>query len=132
MVAVAPGDVVAVFDEADPGVVAVFPLEDLGIGAGELDGILVDLPVEAVLAEAGVKIHAQCLGIAAEYAGEAVFERNYGAVEDAVGVGFFVAADHRVFGVAPDGSGGSGGLFLPGDVGEGGGQQLAHKNTSFL
>ena len=126
VVAVAPGDVVPVLDEADPGVVAVFPLENLRVGADELDGGFIDLPVEAVIAEAGIEVHAEAPAVAAEHAGVAVAEGDGGGVEDAVCAGLLVAGDDGIFAVAPDGHVVARGLLLPGHIGEGAADNFCH------
>ena len=103
VIAVAPGDPEAVFDEGHAGVVPVDPLAHLGIGPFKLNGVGLNVPVQAVLGEAGVEGHAAVGVVATEYACEAVLERNHGAVEDAVGVRKEVAGNHGIGTVAPQG-----------------------------
>ena len=101
MVAVAPGNPVAVFDEGHAGVIPIDPLAHFGIGPFKLDGVGLDVPVHTVLGEAGVEGHAAVGIVAAEYACKAVPERDHGAVEDAVGVRKQVPGNHGIGTIAP-------------------------------
>ena len=105
VVAVAPGDVVAVLDPDDARVVAVDERADLGVVALEPDPLRIELPGQAVPAEPAVELHPPRPVVAAEHAGEAALERDDGAVEDAVRGRQQVARDHRVPRVAPDRAG---------------------------
>ena len=102
MVAVAPAHPVLAVDEGHAGVVAVHPLAHLGTAAGEADGIGLDVPMDAVLGEAGVEGHAAVGVVAAEDAGKAVFKRHDGAVENAVGVFQQVPRNHGIGAVSPE------------------------------
>ena len=85
VVAVAPGNIVFVFDFADSRVVAVHPLSDFSIGSAELDILFVDVPVEAVTGKTHVQPHPAVGVIAAEDTGEVVlsfFKGNNRRVED--------------------------------------------------
>ena len=84
MVAVAPCYIVAVLDEANARVVAVYPLADFLVVALEAERLLVDVPVHTVLRETYVKHHAAVGVIATEYTCEALTERNYSTVEDTI------------------------------------------------
>ena len=66
VIAVAPGHVVAVLDPADARVVAVFQIAEFRVVTDELDGVWVDLPGHAVVAETGVDVHLPRLVVAAE------------------------------------------------------------------
>ncbi len=101
VVAVAPGHVVAVFDEAYAGVIAVYPLSNFLVVAFEAERFLVDVPVYTVLRETYMEYHAAVGIIAAEHSGEAFAERYDGAVEDTVACGQQVAGNDGVFGTTP-------------------------------
>ena len=116
VIAVAPCNVVLPVDLAHPGVIPVLPGGDLRVVAQEMDGVVLDLPVDAVPAEAGENVHTDGPAVAAEHAGEAVLVGDHRAVEYAVGPLDGVAADDGVAGKAPDRHVVSCGLLLPGDV----------------
>ncbi len=120
VIAVAPGHVIAVLQPHHPRVVAVLELADFGIVAQPFDRVVIQLPADPVLAEASMQVHHAGAVVGAEDAGKGSLERNHGAVEDAVGGGDQVARNDRVAAVAPDDVETAGGLFLPGDVGQGG------------
>src|SRR5581483_6179307 len=102
VVPVAPGEVVRLLDLDDARVVAVDEFGEVGIAADEADRLRIDLPLDAVVAEAAVQPHRARPVVAAEDAGVPVAEANDGAVEDAVRGRKRVAANHRVARVAPD------------------------------
>ena len=82
VVAVAPCYIVAVLDEANARVVAVYPLADLLVVALEAERLLIDVPVHTVFRETYVEHHAAVGVVATEYTCEALTERNYCTVED--------------------------------------------------
>ena len=114
MIAVAPGHVVAALDFHDAGVVAIHPLRDLGDVAGELDGLRLDVPLDAVLGKARVEGHPAVLVVTAEHTGETALERDHRTVEYAVAVREQVSRNHRVGTIAPEDVLASFGPFLPG------------------
>ena len=57
VVTVAPGDIVAIFAPADARIVAVLESSDLGVFTDELNGLVIDRPIQAVFGEPAVKIH---------------------------------------------------------------------------
>ena len=81
-----------------------------------MDGLVLDFPVNAVLAEAGEDVHAHRPAVAAEHTGEAVPEGDHRAVEHAVGPLDGMAADDGVAAVTPDGHDAVRRLGLPGQV----------------
>ncbi len=88
VVAVAPGHVIAVFQPQHARVIAVHELVDfrcLIIFSAPLDALVIQLPMDAVHAPAGVQLLDAYLVIAAENAGELALEWHHRAVEDAVG-----------------------------------------------
>ena len=87
-----------------------------GVARFELDGLVVDVPMDAVGAEAGEYVHLYAAVVAAEYACVAITEGYDGTIEDAVGGGDVVAADDGVVAVAPHHVGAAFGTFLPGDI----------------
>ena len=84
VVAVAPGDVVAILEPDEAWIVAVGKLGQFGIGEFPCDWVVIQLPIQAVIAEAAVEIHLALLVVHAEHTCESVLIRNDGAVEDAV------------------------------------------------
>jgi hypothetical protein len=96
----------------------VLEARKVGVGAGPLDRFILELPVNAICAEAAVQVHLALLVVAAKHASEPIAEGRHGAVENAVGRGDQVARDNRVGGVAPDHVGAAGGAIFPRDVGQ--------------
>src|SRR5581483_159642 len=122
VVPVAPRHVPAVVDADDTRVVAVDERPDLVVVAVEPDRLRVELPPEAVLAEAAVELHpARPVG-APEDTRESAVEGDDRAVEDAVRGRQQVARDHRVPRVAPDHAARAGRPVLPGNVRQGEGR----------
>ena len=119
VIAVAPGDVVAVFDEGDARVVAIDPLAYLFVLTLEAERVGVDVPMEAVVGEAHVEHHAAVGVVATEHAREAIAERYDGRIEDTIARGEQVARDDRVFRIAPHGGVAVGRAVLPRHIGEG-------------
>ena len=115
VVTVAPGDIVLPLDEADARVVAVLQLCHLRI-ALEHDWFMVDVPVEAVVAEAREYVHMDSAVVTAEHAGKAALVGDDGGIEHAVRAGDGMAFYNRVVRIAPDMVPGPRGLILPGDV----------------
>src|SRR5581483_6226533 len=83
------------------------------------DRLRVELPPEAVLAEAAVKLHPARPVVAPEDTRESAVEGDDRAVEDAVRGRQQVARDHRVPRVAPDHAARAGRPVLPGTVRQG-------------
>ena len=126
VVAVAPGDVVLAIQEADPGVIAVF-LPGHILVALKNDGVITDVPVDAILGETHEDIHLDGAAVAAKNTGEAVTKGHHRAVEYTVGTLRGMAANNGVFGVAPHGHGITLGPVLPGDILEFVSNDPAHK-----
>ena len=132
MVAVAPGDVVPVLDEAHPGIVAVLLAGHILLAFKD-DGIVVDLPVNAVFGESGKNVHFHTPVVTAEHAGIGVSKGDHGRVEDAVGGRDGVPLNNRVAVVTPHGLGVAFGLVLPRHVGQSrSSKYLCHSTNSFL
>ena len=119
VVAVAPAHPVFAVQKGHTRVVAIDPFGHFRVGPGEAEHFRLDVPVDAVLGKACVEGHPAVGVVTAENAGESILERNHGTVEDAVGVWQQVPGNHRILGIAPEGSGASGRPVFPGDVGEG-------------
>ena len=96
VIAIAPRDVVAVLQPAQSRVVAVDELRDLRVVALELDRLVLDVPVDAVLALAKVEVHDTPRVINTEHTDKAALVRDDSAIEDAVGLRNQVARDDRV------------------------------------
>ena len=62
----------------------------------EHDRLMLNLPVDTVLAETGKDIHLHRLVVATEHTCIAITERNYSTVEDTVRCGDCIAVDNRV------------------------------------
>ena len=86
MVSVAPGDVVFVLYLDDSWVISVDPLSDFFVGAIELDGFLIDVPLDTVIRKSRMQGHSPVFVVAAEHSREPFPERNHRRVEDAVGI----------------------------------------------
>src|SRR5690606_14775997 len=84
VIAVAPGDVVAILQPDNSRVVAVLEAADLRVGALPFDRLRIQLPGDAVLAEAPVQVHDPFFIVAAEDAREMALPGHHRAVEDAV------------------------------------------------
>ena len=102
---------------------------DFRIRALHADGIVVNLPMKAVRAEARKQIHANGQAVAAEHAGKAALIGHDGAVKHAVGALIAVARDHRVAGIAPYGRLQALRPVLPGDIGQGAAKNVCHTST---
>jgi hypothetical protein len=76
-------------------------LAHFGVCALEADGAGLDVPPDAVLGKAGMEGHAAVFVVYAEHAGESVLKRDYGAVENAVGVREKVSGNDGIGGIAP-------------------------------
>ena len=84
VIAIAPGDVVAVLNPAHPRIVAVHEVAHFRIVTDKVYGLMFYPPVNAVSAFAAMDAHFAPLVVAAEYPGEALLEGHYGAIEDAI------------------------------------------------
>ena len=116
VIAVAPGNPVAVFNPGHTRVVLIVRVNHVGVARLELDGGIGYFPVYAVGREAGEDIHAYSLVVAAEHSGETVAERYHGRVENRIGYCSLVAVDNRVECVAPHHIGAAFGAFFPGKI----------------
>lgn len=101
VVTIAPSNPIAVFKPRHPWIVFVFRRNHLRVARLENDGLFVDIPMNAVVAEACKDIHLHGFVVATEHPCEAVFKRNDGTIEDAVGRGDVISADDGVVAVAP-------------------------------
>ena len=81
-----------------------------------MEGFIVDLPMEAVLAAASKQVHADGTAVTAENARKAVLEGDNCAVEHRIGALIAVTVDNGVAGEAPHGHDLSRRLVLPRDV----------------
>lgn len=99
--AVAPRNPVAVFNPRYTRVVLVLRFNHLRIARFELDRFVVDVPMQAVVAESGENVHLHCAVVAAEHAGEAFSERHHGTVENTVRRRYSVTSDDGILRVAP-------------------------------
>ena len=101
VVAIAPGHIVPVLDPADAGVILVFERLQLGVVGDELDGLGLDLPIDAILAAAAVDPHLALFVVHAKDPGKSILKGHDGAVEDAVRVRDQIAGDDRVAAGSP-------------------------------
>ena len=129
VIPVAPGYVILPVHKAHPGVIPVLPGRHIRI-ALKMDRLVLNLPMDAVLAESGEDIHTHGPAVTAEHTGEAVAERHNRAVEHAVGPLDGVASDDGVAGIAPYGHMAVRRLRLPGEVFQLVSNNLAHKRDS--
>jgi hypothetical protein len=98
---VAPGNIIPVFNENSPGIIAV-GIFDLRSFAVEGDGLFGQPPLDAVFAEAFVQVHVPRFVIAAKDAGKPALERHNRAVENAVGRENKISGDNWVPAGTPD------------------------------
>ena len=129
VVTVAPGHVIAAVQGRNARIIAELVFRDFRIRALHADGIVVNLPMKAVRAEARKQIHANGQAVAAEHAGKAALIGHDGAVKHAVGALIAVARDHRVAGIAPYGRLQALRPVLPGDIGQGAAKNVCHTST---
>ena len=104
VVAVAPGDVVFVFDLRHARVVAVDPLSDLGVRTRQAEVGLVDIPFQTVDRKSYMDAHPAVRVVAAEdpcIVILAFFKRNDRRIEDRVRGRQRIAVDNRVLRVTP-------------------------------
>ena len=102
---VAPGDVVTVLNPANARVIAIFLAGYARVAAGsrlEVDRLVVDLPVDAVIGEACEDVHLNRAVVAAENASELALKRDNCGVEDAVGSGDEITRNDRVVVITPN------------------------------
>jgi hypothetical protein len=83
-----------------------------------LDDIVIQFPIDPILAEAAMHIHVSCLIIAAKYTRECAIKRHNRAVENTVGRWDQVSRYDRVIAVSPDYIAVSSRPDFPGDIGE--------------
>ena len=114
-----PDDVVGVLDFHQTGVVGIHRHEWLTLLVDEGNLVLVEGPVDGVLAVAQIDVGHTVDLLAAEHANELALVRHDRTVEDAGHALHRVAVDDGVLAVPPHRAGGIGGLFLPRNVGQG-------------
>ena len=117
MVAITPGDIVAIFDEDNTRVVAIDPLTDFLVLAFEGQWLWVDVPVDGVITEADMQAHTAVGVVAAEDPSIAFAKANDCTIEDAIGGRKEVAWDDGVGTVAPDDIFAAFGAFFPRHIG---------------
>ena len=112
-----PDDVVGVLHLYQTGIVGVDRHERLALLVDEGDLVLVEGPVNRILAVTQIDIgHAVDL-FAPEHTDELALVWHHGTVEDACHPFHRVAVDDGVLAVPPHRAGGIGGLFLPRNIG---------------
>jgi len=84
MIAIAPRDVVAIFDPHDARVVTVLGFADVMIGNIPFNRSWVDVPIEPILTDSSVESHLALTIVASEYPREPISELNRSRVEDGV------------------------------------------------
>ena len=114
----APDDVIGVLHLYQARVIGVGRHEGVPCLVDELNLFVFDVPVDGVLAAAQVDIGDAVGLLATEHADISALIGHNGGVEDAGHAGDGIAADDRVFGVAPQGGGAVCGFVLPGNVGQ--------------
>ena len=129
VIPVAPGYVILPVHKAHPGVVPVLPDRHIRITL-KMDRLVLNLPMDAVLAEAGEDIHTHGPAVTAEHTCESVLKRHDRTVKNTVGIFCCVASDDGVAGIAPYGHMAVRRLRLPGEVFQLVSNNLAHKRDS--
>jgi len=84
MVTVAPGHVIAIFEPGDSWIVAMLEMAQLRIIGDPFDGVILDVPVNAIVAAAVMDVHLTFFVVTAEYSGKFTFKRNNSTVENAI------------------------------------------------
>ena len=84
MIAVAPCNPIAVVYPSYARVVLILRFYHLGIACLEHNWFVIDVPVDAILAESCKDVHLHGLVVATENACETIFKGYYGTVENAV------------------------------------------------
>ena len=130
VIAIAPGNIILIFQLGNAGVIAILVPGNLRIGAYQIEGFIINLPMKAILAAAGKNIHADGFAVTAEYAGKCILERNNGTVEHAVGALVAVAPDDRIAGITPNRIGIPSGLFFPRNIRQRLANNLCHRYHS--
>jgi hypothetical protein len=102
VISITPGYPVPVLYISNPRVIFVIRLDHPCIACLHLNGLMINLPVDAILAEPGIDIHLHCFVVTAEYTRKSLPEGDYGTIEDAVGGGDLIPPDDRVPGIAPN------------------------------
>lgn len=101
VIAVTPGNIVLVFYLHNAGIVAVHPFANLRNVAVKFDSFRIDVPMNTVFREAGVKGHATVFVVAAENSGKSAIERYNSRVEDAVAVWQKIPWNYGICAVSP-------------------------------
>ena len=118
METVAPHDVIAVFDPANPRVILIITISALGVFIDPLNDLVIQFPIDPILAETAMHIHVACLVITTENTRKRTVERHHCAVKNTVGRWDQVPRNDRVSAVAPDYIIISSRSGFPGDIGE--------------
>ena len=116
MVSIAPANVIAVFQPEHAWVIAVLELSKLRVSVDPVNGLVIQLPMDAILRETAVQVHVTLFIVTAEDTGILAFEWHNCAVKYAVGGWDLVARDDGVGAVTPDHVCAAGWSFLPGDI----------------
>ena len=84
MVSVAPGNIISVLYETNPGIITVIPFGHLRMRPLEADGLVGNLPLDAVLTEPWENIHTDGLTVTPEHSRKTIPEGNHCAVKNTV------------------------------------------------
>ena len=84
VIAVAPSDIITVFEPEHTRIVAILKMAKLQVMVFPFNRIVIKLPLNSIVAETAMHIHVAFLIIAAEDACKFSFERHDGTVENAV------------------------------------------------
>ena len=112
----APLDVIMILQPGQPGIVGVLHLGDLGIGAGQCETLVADIPVDAILAPTQVQIGHAGLVFGAEDAHELILKGQDRAVVNGIGAGNGMAVNDGITGIPPNQLARPFGLLLSGEV----------------
>ena len=119
VVAIAPGNIIAILEPENSRVISVLEGADLRIITFPLDRVIVKFPMDAIVAKTAVEINIPFFIVTAENTRELPIEWDDGAVEDAVRGRDQVAGNDRVCIVPPDNITVAGRSLLPGNIGKG-------------
>ena len=127
MIAVAPSYIIAIFDKAYPGIIAIYEMPDLRIVAVKSDGGWVNLPVNGILTFSGVEAHFPRFVIHTEYTTKFIAKGDHGAVKNTVCTRDGVSWDYGILLVAPNVFTAGGRFFLPWNIWQGTADDFGHR-----
>ena len=127
--AIAPGDDVILADLAAARIVSIHKIFELFVFLHQVEGLGIDVPMNAVLRERGVDAHFAAAVVHAEHARKLALIGHHGAVKDGVRAGNRVARNDGIQARAPHDFAASGRPVFPGNILKSGAEYLSHRFT---